>query len=87
MKKELRTTREEKTKVYPNGKTQVFILTRAKDVIWLQKEDGVPYLHIRPAKEKDWICVSKFCKGYGMLPMCEIPKPISQITFEDIWGL
>lgn len=83
----METTREEKTKVYPSGKTQVFILTRANDVIWLQKEEGVPHLHVRPAKEKGWSLVRKFCKGFGMLPMCEIPKPVSKIQIEDIWGL
>jgi hypothetical protein len=83
----METTREEKTKVYPNGKTQVFILTRAKDVIWLQKEEGVPYLHVRPAKENGWSKVNKFCKGFGMLPMCEIAAPISDLRIEDLWGL
>jgi hypothetical protein len=80
--------REEKTKVWPNGKSTVFIMTRAKGVVWLQKEEGVPYLHIRPSKEeKGWSRVTKFCEGFGMLPMCLIPKPIDKIEFEDICSL
>ena len=83
----MKTTREEKQRICPNGKVINFIMTRAKDVIWLQREEGVPYLHIRPAQESGWSVVKKFCKGFGMLPMCEIPKPINAITFEDICGL
>ena len=79
--------REEKQRVCPNGKVINFIMTRAKDVIWLQKEEGVPYLHVRPAKDKNCSVVRKFCKGYGMLEMCEIPIPVNALTFEDICSL
>ena len=83
----MKTKRQELQKICPNGKVINFIMTRAKDVIWLQREDGAPYLHIRPAKDNNWSVVKKFCKGFGMLPICEIPKPVNAISFEDICGL
>ena len=83
----MKTTREEKQRICPNGKVINFIMTRAKGVIWLQREEGVPYLHIRPTSDGKISKVEKFCKGFGMLPMCEILKPINAVTFEDICGL
>ena len=83
----MRTTREERQRICPNGQVINFIMTRAKGVIWLQREEGVPYLHIRPASEPNWSRVEKFCKGFGMLPMCEIPAPVNSLKIEDIWSL
>jgi len=83
----MRTTREEMQRICPNGKVINFIMTRAKGAIWLQRVEGVPYLHIRPTSDGKSSKVEKFCKGFGMLPMCEILKPINAVTFEDICGL
>ena len=83
----MKTTREEKQRICPNGKVINFIMTRAKGAIWLQRVEGVPYLHIQPTSDGKSCKVEKFCKGFGMLPMCEILKPINAVTFEDICGL